>query len=101
MYRNNQTSELQAMLHGTFRNATVLLYKYDAKMPSFTFSGGRKQTTTKFSFSLISNPEYGSQEFKSRSVCLSELVGIIAMKIERTQIHFLRNVFLSVAASGS
>ena len=29
-----------------------LLHDYDVKMPSFTFYGGRKQATTKFSFSF-------------------------------------------------
>ena len=29
-----------------------LLHDYDVKMPNFTFYGGRKQTTTKFSFSF-------------------------------------------------
>ena len=28
------------------------LHDYDAKMPHFTFYGGRKQATTKFSFSF-------------------------------------------------
>ena len=28
------------------------LHDYDVKMPSFTFYGGRKQATTKFSFSF-------------------------------------------------
>ena len=27
-----------------------LLHDYDVKMPNFTFYGGRKQATTKFSF---------------------------------------------------
>ena len=29
-----------------------LLHDYDVKMPNFTFYGGRKQTTRKFSFSF-------------------------------------------------
>ena len=29
-----------------------LLHDYDVKMPNFTFYGGRKQATTKFSFSF-------------------------------------------------
>ena len=29
-----------------------LLHDYDVKMPNFTFHGGRKQATTKFSFSF-------------------------------------------------
>ena len=29
-----------------------LLHDHDVKMPSFTFYGGRKQVTTKFSFSF-------------------------------------------------
>lgn len=29
-----------------------LLYDYDGKMPNFTFDGGRKQATAKFSFSV-------------------------------------------------
>ena len=30
-----------------------LLHDYDVKMPNFTFYGGRKQATTKFSFSFL------------------------------------------------
>ena len=30
----------------------LLLHDYDVKIPNFTFNGGRKQATTKFSFSF-------------------------------------------------
>ena len=44
------------------------LHDYDVKLPNFTFSGGRKQATTKcYSLSKL---EYGSQKFNSGRVRL-------------------------------
>ena len=40
-------------MHHTFLYIfLLLLHDYDMKMPSFTFYGGRKEATTKFSFSF-------------------------------------------------
>ena len=40
-------------LHNAFLYISLLsLHDYDGKMPNFTFYGGRKQATAKFSFSI-------------------------------------------------
>ena len=47
----NKTTSLH--VHDAFLYISLpLLYDYDVKMPSFTLYGGRKQATTKFSFSF-------------------------------------------------
>ena len=46
-------------VHLTFLYISLpFLHDYDVKLPNFTFSGGRKQATTKFYF--LSKLEYGS-----------------------------------------
>jgi len=41
------------LVHHAFLYISLpLLHDYDVKMPNFTFYGGRRQSTTKFSFSL-------------------------------------------------
>ena len=75
------------------------LYDYDLKMPNFAFYGGRKQTTTKFNFSFsnldmfLRNSTPGGLAF----IWKSKWAGIIAIKTERTQIHFLSDVLIAVA----
>ena len=47
----NKTTSLH--VHHAFLYISLpLLHDYDVKMPSFTFYAGRKQATTKFSFSF-------------------------------------------------
>ena len=47
----NETSTLH--VHHAFLYISLpLLHDYDVKMPNFTFYGGRKQATGKFSFSF-------------------------------------------------
>ena len=58
-------------------------------MPNFAFYGGHKQATTKF-ISLF-ELGYWPQDFNSR-------IGIIAIKTEKTQIHFLSDVLVNVAS---
>ena len=70
-------------------------------MPNFAFYGGRKRATTKFYFSFC-NWIYslgiqlleGSPTFDK----VSAWVGIIAIKTERTQIHFLSDVLIADAS---
>ena len=68
-------------------------------MPNFAFYGGRKQTTTKFNFSFsnldmfLRNSTPGGLAY----IWQSKWVGIIAIKTERTQIHFLIDVLIAVA----
>ena len=70
--------------HHTFLYISfLLLHDYDVKMPSFTFYGGREQSTTKFSFSLKNSPPEDSAW-----IWQSKRAGIIAMEIERTRTHF-------------
>ena len=74
------------------------LHDYDVKLLKFTFYGGSKQTTTKFSLFFLnlniairnSNP----REFAN--IWQSKWVAMIAMKIERTRVHFLGDVFATV-----
>jgi len=57
---NKQTEAFQDSRLGTLKsydgvgneNMKTTLHDYDVKMPSFTFYGVRKQSKTKFSFSL-------------------------------------------------
>ena len=68
---------------------------YDVKMPNFAFYGGRKQPTTEFYFSFWAwNSASGGFAYNWQS----KWVGIIAMKTERTQIHFLSDVLVAVAS---
>ena len=54
-------------LHAFLYISLALLHDYDVKMPSFTFYEGRKQATTKFSFSKL---ECGPKEINSREIGL-------------------------------
>ena len=74
-----------------------LLHDYDAKKPNFALYGGRKQATTKFYFSfrawisVTRNSASGGFD-RLHSVCQSKWIGIIALKTERTQIHFFNDM---------
>ena len=80
-----------------------LLHDYDEKMPNFTFYGGRKQATMKFSFPFwtwiwfLRNSTPGEFAY----IWQSKWVGTVAIKIEWTRIHFLSDVFAAVAVLGS
>ena len=62
-------------------------------MPNFAFYGERKQGTTKFYFLDMSSTSEGFVYIRE-----SRWVGIIAIKNERTQIHFLSDVLVAVAS---
>ena len=62
-------------------------------MPNFAFYGERKQGTTKFYFLDMSSTSEGFAY-----IWESRWVGIIAIKNERTQIHFLSDVLVAVAS---
>ena len=73
---------------------------YDVKMPNFTFCGERKQRTTKFSFSFCRNMVAvlrNSTPGEFAYIWKSKWLGEITMKIERTRILFLSDVFAAAA----
>ena len=70
-------------------------------MPNFSFYGGRKQSTTKFYFSVCTwiwclgiQLQEGLPTFNK----VLKWVGIITIKTERTQIHFLSDALIAVAS---
>ena len=70
-------------------------------MPNFAFYGGRKQARTKFYFSFrtwICSLGIQLQEGLSTFDKVSAWIGIIAIKTERTQIHFLSDVLIADAS---
>ena len=77
------------------------LHDYDVKMPNFAFYGGRKQATTKFYFSFWAWIWFLEIQLREGSPIIDKVsawVGIIAVKTEKTQIHFLRDVLVAVAS---
>ena len=50
--KNNNPTRASRFLYISLQ----LLHDYDEKMPNFTFYGGRKQATEKFSFSRLAVP---------------------------------------------
>ena len=72
------------------------LHDYDVNMANFAFYGGRKRATTKFYFSYcllyLDMVPSNSTPGGFASIWQSEWVGIIAIKTERKQIHFLSDV---------
>ena len=81
-----------------FFNISLPLCDYGGKNARFHALWRRKTSaeTAKFSFSSFSELGYGSSEFSSNRVRLflrSNFVKIIAIKIERTRIHFESDVF--------
>ena len=76
------------------------LHDCNGKMPNFTIYGERKLVTAKFSFSFY---QYLNMVLRNSTqkefACLwrSKWVGVIAIEIERTQIHFLSDLFVAVA----
>ena len=71
-------------------------------MPNFTFYGGRKQATMKFSFSFWTRIWFfrNSTPKEFAYIWQSNWVGTVAMKIEWTRIQFLSDVFAAVAVLG-
>ena len=87
--RQNKKQEVLKTLFCTF----LCPFLHDVNMPDFAFYGGRKQATTKFYFSIctwICSLGIQIQEGSSTFDKVSAWVGIIAIKTERTQIHFKR-----------
>ena len=63
------------------------------------FYGGRKEATTKFCLSVFLNLDmvpWNSAPGGFAYIWQTKWVGIIAIKTERTQSHFLSDVFLAV-----
>ena len=87
-------------LHHTFLYISFpFLLDYDVKMPNFAFYGGRKQAKTKFSFSFWAwiwslEIQLGGFPYNWQS----KWAGIIGIKTEKTQIHFLSDVLVAVAS---
>ena len=87
-------------MHNTFLYiSSQFLHDYDVKMLNFAFYGGREQATT--NFISVSEIEYGPLKLSLRGFAYnwqSKCVGIIAIKTERTQIHFLSDVLVTLAS---
>ena len=84
-------------VHHTF---LPFFHDYDLKMPNFAFCGKRKQGTTKFfyfSFWTCIVP-WNSNSEGVAYIWQSKWVGIIAIKAEGTQIHFLSDVLVAVVS---
>ena len=90
--QNNNFARASHFLYISFS----FLHDYDVKMPNFAFYGGRKQVTAKFYFSFRAWLWPASEGFVYN--WQSKWEGIIAIKTERTQIHFLRGVLVAVAS---
>ena len=83
-----------------------LLHDYDVKIPNFTSYGGCKQATTKFSFSFWTWLWFLGIRFKESSLAFDKVNVLVRSnlkreilkfwKFERTQIHFLSDVFVAV-----
>ena len=86
-----------SQVHHAFLYLSFLfLHDYDVKMPNFAFYGGR--ATTKFYFFLSLDIIWNSASGGFAYIWQSNWVGIIAIKTEGTQIHFLSDVLLAVAS---
>ena len=76
------------------------MHNYDVKMPNFTFYGERKQRKRKqFLFLNLDMVPRNSTPGGFAYIWQSKWVEVIAMKTERTQIHFLSGVLVAVAMS--
>ena len=89
-------------MHHTFCTFLLpFLHDYDVKMRNFVFYGERKQVTAKFYFSFwtwIWSLGIQLHPGGFAYIWQSKWVGIIAIKTERTQIYFLRDVLVAVAS---
>ena len=76
------------------------LHGYDVKLPNFVFCGERKQATTKFNFDLLNlnMVPWNSTSGGLAKIWQSKWVGIITIRTERRQIHFLSDVLVAVAS---
>ena len=100
------------MQNNKFARASRILYiclpslhDYHVKMPNFRFCEGRKQTMTKFSFSLwtwIWLTENQLQKKLEEFACIwqSKRVGIITIETGKMWIHFSCDVFVAVSCRG-
>ena len=88
------------MHHAFLYISFLFLHDYDVNMPNFAFYGGRKQATTKLCLSFwdcLWTLEIQLQEGFAY-ISQSKWIGIIAIKNEGTQIHFLSDVLVVVAS---
>ena len=72
-------------------------------MPKFTFYGGRKQATTKLSFSFQTGEQSPRNQLQANLPTLDifQGIGINATKFEKTLIHFKSDVFAALAVVDS
>ena len=94
----NKTTNLHVH-HAFIYISFLFLHDFEVKMPNFAFYVGCKQASKKFYFSFwawIWSLETQLQETSGRFAYIwhSKRVGIIAIKTERTQIHFLSDVLV-------
>ena len=89
-------------VHHTFLYISLpFLHDSDVKMSNFAFCGERKQATTTEILFLFLNLDmvlWNSTSGGFAFIWQSKWVGIIAIKTERTQIHFLSDVLVAVAS---
>ena len=86
-------------VHHTFLYISLSFARLRREKPNFALYGGRKQATTKFYFSFwawisVTRNSASGRFDRLHSVWQSKYkwVGIIALKTERTQIHFLSDM---------
>ena len=78
------------------------VHDYAVKMPNFTFYGGSTQARMKFSLFLKLDMVHRNSTLGGfNDIWQSYWLGVIAMKIERTRIHFFWDGFAAVANLGS
>ena len=81
------------------------LYDFGLKMPNLKFHRGRKQAHDEVLFPLLNldiflrNLTPGGFTYIWQSKWVAGYIGIVAIKIERTQVHFLSDVFAAVTSS--
>ena len=87
-------------MHYTFVYISFpFLQDYDVKMPNFAFYRGRKQPPRNlFLFLSLDMVSWNSPSGGFAYIWQRKWVGIIAIKSERTQIHFLIDVLVAVAS---
>ena len=95
----NKTTTLHVH-HAFFYISLPFLHDYDVKMPNFACYGGRKQATTTATFLFLNLDTVPRNSISGGFTYIwqSKWVGIIAIKTERTQIHFLSDVLVAVAS---
>ena len=87
--------------HSFLYTSFPFLHDYDVKMPNFAFFRGRKQLSNDeilFLFPTLNLVPWNSASGGFAYISQSKWLGIIAIKTERTQVHFLSDVLVAVAS---